>query len=66
MDEKLNKDFCNNPRKIGSNMTPKYQKPFLQLKKQELFTKRFGFEKNFPDAIISIPEVVKSKSKTRI
>lgn len=70
MSEELNqRDLINNPEKIGKyDFRNIGSTSLLQLKKAGIIHgKNYnGFEKRKPDAIISIPEVVKSKVKTTL
>ena len=70
MSEELNqRDLINNPEKIGKyDFRNIGSTSLLQLKKAGIIHGKDykGFEKRKPDAIISIPEVVKSKVKTTL
>ncbi len=70
MSEELNqRDLRNNPEKIGKfDFRNIGSTSLLQLKKAGIIHGKDykGFEKRKPDAIISIPEVVKSKVKTTL
>ena len=70
MSEELNqRDLINNPEKIGEyDFRNIGSTSLLQLKKAGIIHGKDykGFEKRKPDAIISIPEVVKSKVKTTL
>jgi type I restriction enzyme M protein len=70
MSEELNqRDLINNPEKIGKyDFRNIGSTSLLQLKKTGIIHGKDykGFEKRKPDAIISIPEVVKSKVKTTL
>ncbi len=70
MSEELNqRDLINNPEKIGKfDFRNIGSTSLLQLKKAGIIHGKDynGFEKRKPDAIISIPEVVKSKIKTTL
>lgn len=70
MSEELNqRDLINNPEKIGKyDFRNIGSTSLLQLKKAGIIHGKDykGFEKRKPDAIISIPDVVKSKVKTTL
>ena len=70
MSEELNqRDLINNPEKIGKyDFRNIGSTSLLQLKKAGIIHGKDykGFEKRKPDAIISIPDVIKSKVKTTL